>query len=102
MIDNYAWASIICRTIAFAILVKIFIRQLKLLGLNSGERWVKHILIALVVIVIANQSFTIVTNFFRANDGNLMHNVRHLSQVFNAISALASAIGWYLLYYRDV
>lgn len=102
MIDNYTWASIVCRTIALLILLKIFVRQLLLWRSPASERWVKNVLIMLVVLIIANQSFTITTNFFRNMDGNLRNNVRHLSQAFNGVSALASAIGWYLLYYRDV
>lgn len=102
MIDSFAWASIILRGFALVILALVVYRQWQLFKIKSSEPWVKYTLMFLVVLVIANQLFTIGTNFYRGEDGNLLRDIRHISQVFNASSALASAIGWYLLYYHDV
>lgn len=101
MIDSYAWFSIIGRSAALILMLSVFYRQYLLLRVKSDVQGIKYLLMSLVAIVILNHIWTIGTNFYRGEDGNLQTNVRHLSLTFNTISVLASGIGWHILYRRD-
>lgn len=101
MVDSYAWFSIIGLTIALIIMINVFYRQYLLTKTKSNVQSIKYVLMFLVAIILFNHAWSIITNFYRGEDGNLETNVRHLSDLFNTISALATAVGWRILYHKD-
>lgn len=101
MIDNYAWTSIFLRVVTLTIMVLVGYKQFLLLRTKSDVQGIKYLLMFLVAVILFNQMWSLLINFYRGEDGNLMTNVRHLSMIFNATSGLASAIGWHVLYKDD-
>lgn len=97
MIDNYAIITIIIRAIAIGLLVVVLKRQIELIKSPTLLRF-KILLMTLVAIILFGNVFSILTNLFRQPDGNLYENVRHISMVWNSISALSSGIILNMLY----
>lgn len=99
MIDSYAIFSIVVRIIASLFLLMVFRKQISLWNRNGGAlRKFKILLMAGVAILFTANVFSIIVNFYRGQDGNLIEDVRHINQVFNATSALAIAYVMYLIY----
>ena len=100
MIDNYAKATILLRAVTTVILLAVFTKQIKLMRPQTKVQWVKVILLTVVAIMLSNAILALTLNFFRNDDGNLSDNARHISQVWNAISGVAAATGYFILYFR--
>lgn len=100
MIDNYTWTAIILRTVTTIVLTMVLLKQLSLLSPVTKVQWVKFVLMALVAIMLTNAILSLTLNFFRQEDGNLSATTRHTSLVVNALSGLASAVGYAILYFR--
>lgn len=100
MIDNYTKTAIVLRAITTILLAVVLVKQLKLLRPVTKVQWVKVILITIVTIMLSNSVLALALNFFRQEDGNLSPNARHISLVWNAVSGVAAATGYAILYYR--
>lgn len=103
MIDHYAQLSIILRGVAAIILLNVLMKQLYLYMLHSPslQRYRRYLILTVVILIAAN-CFSFFANLFRQPDGNLVTNVRHISQVFNSVGTLLVAIFFYLIYtYRE-
>lgn len=101
MIDNYAWFSIVVRAITLIISLFVLNRILNLTKKVTRDQWIKYVLTILIVIVLFNAGFSLISNFFRQDDGNLRQHIRHMSLVVTSVSGLASSIGWYVLLRKD-
>lgn len=99
MSDNYNTASIVLHILALIPLTIVFIKHWRLMG-GKNYRYTKMILFVIIAFSISNNLFTVISNFYRGEDGNLLDWMRKTSQMFNAMSAFGQAWGWYLLY-RD-
>jgi heme A synthase len=98
MIDGYALVSILLRLVAVVLITGVLYRQIRLLRPKSRLQWLKRLLILLVSIMLFNGLFTIMTNFFRQDDGNLKVTIRHISSVLNATSSVCSALILSIIY----
>lgn len=100
MIDNYTWAAIAMRGLTLLILLAVMVKQVNLLRPVTLFQWVKLLMLLLVVLMLGNAILSLVENFFRQDDGNLIPRVRHVSLIVNALSGLASAVALYVLYFK--
>jgi len=99
MVDNYAVASIIVRLMASVFLMMVFRRQIEEWSRNKGAlRRFKLLLMLAVIILFVSNMTAIGVNFFRQSDGNLIEDVRHANQIFNAVAGLAISGTMYLIY----
>ena len=99
MVDNYAVASIIVRLMASVFLMMVFRRQIEECSRNKGAlRRFKLLLMLAVIILFVSNMTTIGVNFFRQSDGNLIEDIRHANQIFNAVAGLAISGIMYLIY----
>lgn len=99
MVDNYAVVSIVVRIMACVFLMMVFRRQIEEWSRNKGALKRFKLLLMLAVIVLFISNLTAVgVNFFRQADGNLIEDVRHANQIFNAAAALAISGTMYLIY----
>lgn len=103
MIDNYTVVSITIRVIAMALLLNVISVQIRLFVSQSDSlKRFRGYLTGTVLLAIAANALTIAANYYRQGDGNLTEDIRHISQIFNACSILATAVFYYLIYnYRD-
>lgn len=95
--DAYNYFSIACRIIALLLLA--YVAGIQMSELQSRELFkLKQLLLGLIIIIIFGNVLALTINFFRAADGNLLTNVRHISQVFNGIAAVATGTLLTLIY----
>ena len=100
MIDNYTRTAMFLRAVTVVMLTVVLIKQLKLMQPRTKVQWVKFLLIGLVTLMLSNAILSLTLNFFRQEDGNLSATARHTSLVVNALAGLASATGYFILYFR--
>lgn len=101
MIDNYAWIAIILRAITLIVASIVIYRIIAIISKRTKDQWIKYILGILITFVVFNAGWSLITNFYRTSDGNLIDAIRHLSLIFSATSGLVSIIGWYVLLRKD-
>lgn len=103
MIDNYTVVSITLRVIAMILFINVVSIQIRLFVTQSDAlKRFRAYLTGTVLLAIAANTLTIAANYYRQGDGNLAEDIRHISQIFNACSILATAVFYYLIYnYRD-
>lgn len=101
MIDNYAWFSIVCRTIALVIYGVVMYFQLEQIRMSKKLLTLKWTLFSLTVVALLANLLSLAVNLFRQADGNLVADIRHFAMVVNAIFVLFNATCWLLIYLRD-
>lgn len=100
MIDKYALATIVLRSIAVVLLLRVFRRQI-ILYRYKDDRQFKLIFMALVVIVVLGNLLSITLNIFRTDDGSLLGFARHVSMIWNGLSAISMGVLLTLIYKGD-
>lgn len=100
MVDNYAKATVFIRVIAIILLLAVLYQQHRELSnrKDSNIHALKWLLLSLVAVIIGGNIISIVVNSFRRPDGNLITTVRHISMVWNAVSAIATGVILNLIY----
>lgn len=91
MIDTYAKATIIIRIIAVILLTCVLVKQHRTFK-TRNLLWLKVLMMALVSLVLFGNVLSITLNIFRQSDGNLYQNARHVSMIWNALSAVAMGV----------
>lgn len=98
MVDNFAVFGIVVRTIAGVILAMVIHLQLKQFKNKTVLQGLKRLLLLSVVTMFVVNAFGILVNLFRATDGNLLEDVRHISTIFNPSATLLIAVSLYMVY----
>lgn len=99
MVDGFSVASIIFRAITIVSLLMVLRKQIRLWGMNDGAlKRFKILLMSEVVLLLIANIFAIWVNSHRQADGNLIEDVRHMSQIFNGVSNIGVAVCLYLIY----
>lgn len=91
MIDRYARITIIIRMIAVILLTCVLVKQHRTFQTRSLI-WLKVLMMSLVLLVLFGNVFSICLNLFRQSDGNLYTNARHISMIWNSLSAVAMGV----------
>lgn len=74
-------------------------KQISLWRMNDGAlKRFKILLMSEVSLLLIANIFAIWVNSHRQADGNLIEDVRHISQIFNGVSNVGMAICLYLVY----
>ena len=98
MVDNFSIFGIIVRAAAAVILILVIVMQLRLFSTKSQLDNFKKLLLDTSAILLVSNIITIILNFFRQEDGNLLEDARHISIIFSSVSMLLVAIVLYLIY----
>lgn len=99
MVDGYGWFSIIVRTIALIIFLDVLFRQYReLRRKDNGLLSLKIRLTITVVLLLSANILSLVLNFYRQPDGNLLAHARQTGMVLNAIATLAVADSFRAIY----
>jgi multisubunit Na+/H+ antiporter MnhB subunit len=98
MIDNYAIFSIVIPTVALIPFIIVLKKQYREIKRDNKLQWLKRLLLALVIIILAGDLIAILLNFFREPDGNLSAVVRKFSLIYNAVAFLSMAVVLNLIY----
>ena len=91
MIDPYAQATIIIRTVAVILLTCVLFKQYKTFKTHNLF-WLKVLMMSLVCLVLFGNVLSITLNLFRQSDGNLYQDARHISMIWNSLSAVAMGV----------
>lgn len=97
MIDNYAIFSILTRLVAEVIFVWLLLQQFTVLFNKDKVKYLQVILLFAIFMLALGNGFSLVLNFFRQDDGNLIESARHTGMILNGLATLGAAVALYLI-----
>lgn len=99
-LDTYAKIAMALRVAAVPSLLWVLHRQYKQIKdpQDPDLKGLKYLLFVCVVLILGGNLFSIMLNFFRQNDGNLMQDARHIGMVFNGVAILSTGVVLSLIY----
>lgn len=97
MIDSYAIFSIILRIIAEVIFIMLSIQQARVLFQNGKTRYIQVVLLIALLMLAFGNGTTLLLNFFRQADGNLIPFARQAGSAIGGITTFGAALALYLI-----